>query len=113
MAIEKKETDIDEVKKEDEVKNDLAPDGVDNETEKEGATKIQDSELDKWAKKVGIDLKETKKVSIKIPRSELNPHDEVVSVGINGYFFSIKRGEEVQVPEEVKNILERAVPPYI
>lgn len=47
-------------------------------------------------------------VRIKIPVDPLNPKDLIVSVMINGYIWQIKRGETVDVPEQVANILEEA-----
>lgn len=70
---------------------------------------ISDKELANESKKTAKELKNTQKmVSIIIPVSELNPHDTIVPVCINGYLWQIKRGEEVMVPEEVKNILREA-----
>lgn len=46
-----------------------------------------------------------KKVSVRIPKSEHNPHDVVVQ--INGYIFQIKRGVDVEVPTPVKALLEK------
>lgn len=70
---------------------------------------ISERELAQESKKTAKELKNTQKmVQIIIPVSELNPHDTVVPVCINGYLWQIKRGEEVTVPEEVKNILKEA-----
>ena len=70
---------------------------------------ITERELAQESKKTAKELKNTQKmVQITIPVSELNPHDTVVPVCINGYLWQIKRGEEVTVPEEVKNILKEA-----
>lgn len=70
---------------------------------------ISERELAQESKKTAKELKNTQKmVQITIPVSELNPHDTVVPVCINGYLWQIKRGEEVTVPEEVKNILKEA-----
>lgn len=49
-----------------------------------------------------------KTIRIKIPIDPLNPKDLVVPVMINGYIWQIKRGETVDVPEEVAKILENA-----
>lgn len=70
---------------------------------------ITERELAQESKKTAKELKNTQKmVQITIPVSELNPQDTVVPVCINGYLWQIKRGEEVTVPEEVKNILKEA-----
>lgn len=42
-----------------------------------------------------------------IPISEKDP-DNYVTVCINGNISQIKKGEEVEVPEEVYNILKRS-----
>ena len=47
-------------------------------------------------------------VRIKVPVDPMNPKDLMVSVSINGYKWLIKRGETVEVPEEVSRILENA-----
>lgn len=51
-------------------------------------------------------LKECKHVPIHIPNDPLNDDDNVVVVGINGVFWPIKRGEEVQVPEPVYQVYQ-------
>ena len=38
----------------------------------------------------------------------LNKNDKVVEVFINGYRWGIERGKEVEVPRQVKRILEEA-----
>lgn len=70
---------------------------------------VSDAELNKLAKDTKKTLANTQKmVSVTIPVSELNPDDKVVPVTINGYTWQIKRGEEVEVPYEVKRILKEA-----
>lgn len=46
-----------------------------------------------------------KKVRIKIPLSRTEKDD--VYVGVNGKTYLIKRGEEVEVPENVAKVLAR------
>ena len=71
-------------------------------------TDTSDKEQDKKeALKTAKELKKAT-VRIKIPVDPLNPKDLVVPVMINGYIWEIKRGETVDVPEEVSNILENA-----
>lgn len=71
-------------------------------------TDTSDKEQDKKeALKTAEELKKAT-VRIKIPVDPLNPKDLVVPVMINGYIWEIKRGETVDVPEEVANILENA-----
>lgn len=48
-----------------------------------------------------------KKKTIVIPVDERDP-DNYVPVVINGKIYQVKKGEEVQVPEEVYNILKRS-----
>ncbi len=51
---------------------------------------------------------EEKKVKVTIPKDPINENDTFVPVSINGKIWQIKRGVEVEVPEEVKNILKEA-----
>lgn len=59
-------------------------------------------------KATGNELAKGKKVCIRLPKDQLNKEDVVVPVCINGYTYQIKRGERVDVPEEVARILEEA-----
>ncbi len=72
------------------------------------AKKITDKEIDNISKETGTTLKDKDKVRIKIPNDPLNPKDTQVVVGINGFNYVIKRGQTVEVPEEVARILEDA-----
>lgn len=63
-------------------------------------------EIDNLTKKTGEILSQQKKIKIKLPL--INPKDDVVEVGINGYVYRIKRGESVEVPESVAEVLEHA-----
>ena len=47
-------------------------------------------------------------VRIKIPVDPLNKDDLQVPVMINGYLWNIKRGETVEVPSVVADILQEA-----
>lgn len=62
---------------------------------------------DKEAKKTAETLKKDL-VEIKIPIDPLNKTDKTVDVIINGYRWTIKRGEEVKIPRAVKEILTDA-----
>lgn len=57
------------------------------------------------------EIKETKAAektkTIIIPVDEKDP-DNFVPVCINGNIWQVKKGEEVEVPEEVYNILKRS-----
>lgn len=70
--------------------------------------KITDKELDDITKKTGDKLRETDKVKIKIPVDKMNKQEDTVVVGINGFNYLIKKGETVEVPQEVARILEEA-----
>ena len=59
-------------------------------------------------KQTGDELPKGKKVRIRLPMDKLKLADVVVPVCINGYTYQIKRGEWVDVPEEVARILEEA-----
>jgi predicted Mrr-cat superfamily restriction endonuclease len=59
-------------------------------------------------KETGKALSEQKKVRVRIPADKLNKHDVVVPVCVNGYTYQIKRGEWVEVPQTVADILEQA-----
>lgn len=72
------------------------------ETEEQSKIK-QDKEAEKTAKSLKKDL-----VEIKVPIDPLNKTDRTVDVIINGYRWTIKRGEEVKVPRAVKEILTDA-----
>ena len=69
---------------------------------------MSEAEIDNIAKETGAALKKEEKVKIKIPVDQLNKNDDSVPVVINGYIYQIKRGERVEVPEVVANILEEA-----
>lgn len=70
---------------------------------------LSDRELKKEALSTQRTLKNTQKmVIITIPVDRRNPKDLVVPVTINGYTWQIKRGEKVEVPEEVERILHEA-----
>jgi len=69
--------------------------------------KITDEIIEKEAKETAKKVKE-QTVRIKIAIDPLNPKDVTVPVMINGYLWLIKRGETVEVPEQVAKILENA-----
>ncbi len=70
--------------------------------------KLSDKEIDKMAEDFGEILNKENKVTIKIPFDGKNPSDTTVPVGLNGYIYYIKRGQKVEVPETIANILEEA-----
>ena len=47
-------------------------------------------------------------IKIKIPMDKENPGEKFVPVTINGWTWTIKRGESVEVPEAVAKLLEDA-----
>lgn len=71
------------------------------------ATEVNDKEIEKEAQETAKKVK-TVMVRIKLPIDPLNPKDLMVPVVINGYQWLIKRGETVEVPEQVVKILEEA-----
>ena len=70
---------------------------------KESDKEKDEAEAQATAKKLKKEM-----VRIKVPVDPMNPKDLMVSVSINGYKWLIKRGETVEVPEEVSKILENA-----
>lgn len=68
---------------------------------------VNDKEIEKEAQETAKKVKESK-IKIKLPIDPLNPKDLMVPVVINGYQWLIKRGESVEVPEQVAKILEDA-----
>ena len=66
-----------------------------------------EAEIDAEAKQVGETLKKGGKVRIKIPVDKLNESDKTVPVCINGHLYRIKRGETVEVPDVVAEVLEQ------
>lgn len=72
-------------------------------------TKVTEKEADeKEAIETSKKLSKNGKVRIKVPVDQLNPKDLMIPVVINGYQWLIKRGETVELPEEVVRILEEA-----
>lgn len=69
---------------------------------------LTEAEIEAQARTTGEVLAQQKKVRIKIPEDRKNPANRVVPVGINGYLYYINRGETVEVPEAVAEILSQA-----
>lgn len=73
---------------------------------------IDEKQVDSMQKEIHRAMKDffakEKKVRIKIPADPLNPTNDSVTVQVNGYTFLIKRGESVDVPESIANILTEA-----
>jgi hypothetical protein len=67
-----------------------------------------ETDLDAQARSTGAVLAKEKKVRIKIPEDHKNPVNRVVPVCINGYLYYINRGQTVEVPETVADILAQA-----
>ena len=70
--------------------------------------KISDSEMEAVSENTGRSLAAQQKVKIRIPVDPRNEDDSVVPVGINGYFYYIRRGESAEVPAAVAALLENA-----
>lgn len=64
--------------------------------------------LDPETEKVAKALAAQPKVRVRIPKNELNEDDRVVPVSVNGYNYFINRGESVEVPQTVAELLEGA-----
>ena len=65
-----------------------------------------EKQLDAAAQEAGNEIKEAALVKIKLPKIEgAQDPQEVI---INGYMWRIKRGEEVEVPEGVVEVLKNA-----
>lgn len=67
---------------------------------------ITDAEADKAAMDFGAKLKAYPKVKCVVPINPLNKKITDCTVCLNGYIFQIKRGEKVEVPEPIYEILE-------
>ena len=67
-----------------------------------------ETELENAKKATEEAIAAQKKVRILIPADPKNKSDMSIEVGINGCFFSIPRGESVEVPESVAAVLIRA-----
>ena len=59
-------------------------------------------------KEIKNEEKKVKMVKVTIPKDQLNDENTFGPVSINGKILQIKRGVEVEVPQEVKNILKEA-----
>jgi hypothetical protein len=53
-------------------------------------------------------LRKRPKIKTLIPKDKLNPNDEYVVVGINGWNFQIKRDTWLMLPAPVVNLLQEA-----
>lgn len=72
------------------------------------AAPLSDGEMKRIANITKAHLDAQPKRKIRLPKSQ-NPKDpNFETVQINGYTFIIKRGEDVEVPDEVAQILYRA-----
>ena len=70
----------------------------------EYASRLLDPETEKIVKALAAQPK----VRVRIPKNELNEDDRVVPVSVNGYNYFINRGESVEVPQTVAELLEGA-----
>ena len=66
--------------------------------------KVLDTELQRVAELLAAQ----KKVRVKISINPLNPDDRTVPVCVNGYSFFILRGQTVEVPQTVADLLAGA-----
>lgn len=70
--------------------------------------KFTEAKLKQESLSIRDKLNQQTKVTVRIPKSELNPTDLIVPVTIGGYTYILKRGEDVPVPQEVYNVLKNA-----
>lgn len=68
---------------------------------------MSERQIDREFERAAGALKGYPRRSVMIPKSE-QPGDEVVEVGFNGRMFLIRRGEEVELPQPLVEILEHA-----
>ena len=64
-----------------------------------------DSQVTQLGKNTAKQLAKQKKYKVVIPKDKLNPKDNFVVVGINGWNFQIMRDTPVLVPEAVYTLL--------
>jgi len=67
-----------------------------------------ESQVTQLGRKTAEALRKEKQVDALIPIDPLNKQDKVVTVGINGWNFYIKRNEWVKLPASVVDTLENA-----
>jgi hypothetical protein len=83
-------------------------DGQESKAKAKPQPQMTDAEVTHIRENTAKLLSKQPKRTIKI-RKESNPKaPNYETVQINGYTYMIKKGEEVEVPEEVYNILNRA-----
>lgn len=68
---------------------------------------MSERQIDQEFEKVAGTLKQYPKRKVLIPKGE-QAGDEVVELGFNGRMFLIRRGEAVELPEPLVEILEHA-----
>lgn len=68
---------------------------------------MTDAQMDAMSERTGNTLRKSDKVRIKIPIDPMNKSDKVVPVCINGHLYRITRGESVEVPAIVAEVLEQ------
>lgn len=68
---------------------------------------MSERQIDLEFEKVAGALTDCPKRRVMIPKGA-EPGDEVVEVGLNGRMFLIRRGEPVELPEPLVEILEHA-----
>ena len=88
------------------IENENIENGVDESTiENKPVDKASSAKINKLVTGMKAKLAKCKKVNVRIPKNEHNPHDVVVQ--INGYIFQIKRGVDVEVPVPVRDLLDK------
>jgi hypothetical protein len=82
-----------------------------NETEKKADDEITTAEAEKTATIAKRRFAKAKRVSVRIPfagkTEDEKKQEEPIVVQINGYAFTIPKGKDCDVPEQVKKLLIR------
>lgn len=68
---------------------------------------ISEAQMDADTERVGNSLRGKDLVRIRISIDKQNESDKVVIVGVNGHVYRINRGEWVEVPQVVAELLEQ------
>ncbi|MEG2859815.1 MAG: hypothetical protein RSA12_07950 [Clostridia bacterium] len=77
-----------------------------NTTQQSANDAIRAAQIEKAYRQTAGDDRAERRVRVRIPLAKTG--DEVVEVGYNGRMFLIKRGETVELPAELVEILEHA-----
>lgn len=76
-------------------------------TSKQQTTLSSDIAIEAAFERAGAYLAGCKRVAVRIPSGE-SPDDRVLEVGYNGTMFLLRRGETLEVPEPIYEVLRDA-----